>query len=167
MMEKSSLICLPFACLTVGAAFAGGGELQYSNQLPSVTWDGRFGTTCNSYGTNNQLCFVPYSRLVSHPEKYDGMYVVVTGFLAIRFGQPTLYPSRDSANAGVSIESITVIVTGAPESIRALLKVGEYVTVIGMFDGKSFGFGEPQLGLLRDIQRVEPVSKHSSEGSFK
>jgi hypothetical protein len=115
------------------------------------SWDGRNGTSCSTYVTvNAAVCAVPFGRLIAEPERFEGRFVLLTGYVEDRAGKTTLFPSRESGEEDIAIEG--VVLTDAPKDMR---RTGRWVTVTGRFDA---GSGDrPHLGMLHEVRDAAPV----------
>ena len=65
---------------------------------PKISYDSRAGTVCNSepQWQIKHLCAVPMSRLMAFPERYNGKYIELRGFLVKKFDHVLLFNDRDS-----------------------------------------------------------------------
>ena len=113
------------------------------------SWDGRFGTSCDTdQASHAAVCIVPFVRLIADPERFEGRFVRLTGFLDDRSGRVVLFPSRDSAEENIAIEGVVLT-----DVAKGAARRGKWMTVSGRFDA---GAGDrPQLGILRDVQAID------------
>jgi len=65
---------------------------------PKISYDGRAATVCNSVPQwqIKHLCVLPMPRLVAFPERYNGKYIELRGFLVKKFDHVLLFNDRDS-----------------------------------------------------------------------
>jgi hypothetical protein len=150
--------------LPAAAPLLDGRTLDLRNQT-GMSADGRFGTKCGR--GPNDLCRVPFVRLIASPGDYQGQRIIVAGFLAIGTAGVALYPTRDSAkfDAGDAIwlEDDRGIIDSwprfIPEAMWPQLEEGLWVTAIGTFDAvhlKKFR----TAAVLRDVERVEDIPEY-------
>lgn len=61
--------------------------------------DGRFNGDCNGRMGHQDgvFCIISMMQLVGHPERYDGKYVIVSGYLVREESGYIFYPSESSA----------------------------------------------------------------------
>jgi len=69
-----------------------------SHAGPKISFDGRAGTVCNPAPQWHikHLCAVPMSRLMAFPERHNGKYIELRGFLVRKFDHVLLFNDRDS-----------------------------------------------------------------------
>lgn len=98
---------------------------------------------------------VPFPRLIAEPERFDGKYILIVGFYADFHGIPTLFPGTESFKHGLPLESIYV--GKIPPELRASLKEGVWVVVVGKFDAK---FSYPlSLGAIWQPLDISPLER--------
>lgn len=101
------------------------------------TIDGRFNSNCPRRSANTDVCMVPFPRLIAEPERFDGKYIMLVGFLATSRGVTALFPNSESAKHFLPLESVNV--GPIPSDLHAYLKQGIWVVVVGKFDAKFDG----------------------------
>jgi len=79
-----------------------------SDAGPKISIDGRAGTECNSapQWQLKHLCAVPMPRLMAFPERYNGKYIELRGFLVRKFDHFVLFNNRDSVPLNRFYESV-------------------------------------------------------------
>lgn len=124
------------------------------------TRDGRFGTSCYTYGSeqgNREICSISIYMVLSNPERYDGRYISVTGYLVDYFGTPTLFPSRESYRAQISADGIAID-GKIPSALEKDMKTGIWgVTVVGEFDAKFQGYQIQAAGRITNLRTVAKI----------
>ena len=122
--------------------------------------DGRFGTRCTSwmpYG--REMCQISIYRLIATPERYDGKFVDIKGYLIDVGGGPMIFPSPDRVDVGIPGESIEILGKLPPE-LEAEVRNGIWpVFVAGTFDAVYPGTVGPALGALRDVERIAQIKQ--------
>jgi hypothetical protein len=101
-------------CATFDLAWA-------SDARPTISIDGRAGTMCNSepQWQIKHLCVVPMHRLMAFPERYNGKYIELRGFLVRKFDHVLLFNDRDSIaifRYYEGVELITGCIVRSPDS---------------------------------------------------
>jgi hypothetical protein len=128
------------------------------------TPDGRYGTRCTGWSRDSrELCQVSIYRIIATPERYDGKFIDIRGYLIDVGGGPMIFPSPDRVDIGVPSEAIEILGKLPPE-LEAEVRNGVWpVVAAGTFDARYQGSVGPVLGALRveDIGRVTS-SLHSS-----
>lgn len=131
-------------------------------------YDARFGTKCP-----NEICFVPFSRIIAFPERYDEKTIMTVGFLKRRLdGEVALFPTEDSAKSSGMFEYIYIENARKPDSPALLisadlepkLKSGVWVHVTGRFDAVTAD--QFSLGTLHDGQGIEEVDYEGPPSSI-
>lgn len=144
-MIRFTMLAAAASLLLATTAAAEEGEMD--------SWDGRNNTSCATYvSPNAAVCVVPFARLIAEPERFEGRFVLLRGYVADQAGSPILFPSRESGEEDIAIEGI--VLTDVPKDMT---RSGRWVTVTGRFDA---GSGDrPHLGMLHDVQAVERTSE--------
>lgn len=102
-------------------------------------------------------------QLIANPEKYDGKFVRVIGYLRLEFEGNALYVHREDDEAALTKNAIwvdaTSDMTNDPETFNR-----KYVLLEGIFDAKQHGHMDLFSGELRRISRADvwyprPVQK--------
>lgn len=122
---------------------------------PAFTIDGRFNSNClrkNGY-TDEPVCFVPFPRLIAQPERFDGRYILLVGFLGTNHGVTELFSNSDSFKHLLPLESINV--GKIPPELDASLKKGIWVVVVGKFDA-TFAGPAASLGSIWEPLDISP-----------
>lgn len=112
--------------------------------VPAYTIDGRFGSNClrkNAF-TDEPVCMVPFPRLIAEPERFDGKYILLFGFLATRHGMTALFSGTESSKHILPFEYVDL--GKIPPEIEPLLEKGVWVVATGKFDAK---FSGPRMSL--------------------
>ena len=152
-----------------------------SDAGPKISFDGRAGTTCNPepQWQIKHLCAVPMPRLMALPEKYNGNYIQLRGFLVRKFDHILLFNDRDSIAIFRFYEGVELLNACMVESVsrgkgeaRAQCRDHDYqfssnvisalekgpvpVVVVGLFDS-TFQGEASFLGGLTDIKNVAVI----------
>ena len=136
-------------CATFDRAWA-------SDARPRISIDGRPGTECNSapQWQVKHLCVVPMPRLMAFPERYNGKYIELRGFLVRKFDHVLLFNDRDSIAIFRFYEGVELEEYHLPTDVMSALEKGPVpVVVIGSFDSTYQGEGS-FLGGLTNIKNV-------------
>ncbi len=97
---------------------------------------------------------VPLLRLLANPEKYDGKYIQLIGYLHLQFEGNGLWLHKEDYDHGIYGNSIWVDVT--PKMEKALKEINDkYVIMHGVFDAKWHGHAGLFEGALTKINRCE------------
>jgi len=135
-------------------------DVTQGGPLENGSPDGRFGTPCTSwvpYG--REMCQVSIYRLIATPERYDGKFVDIKGYLIDVGGGPMIFPSPDRLDVGVPGEAIEIVGKLPPE-VEAEVRNGIWpVFAVGTFDAKYPGSIGPVLGALRDVERIAHIKQ--------
>lgn len=127
-----------------------------------TTPDGRFGTPCFHVGLSigdTEICDLSFYRLLANPERYDGRYVRLTGFLTSFVGRTVLFPDRLSFEARVSMNGI--LINGSIPTITEKEKLAGIwpVIIVGKFDAKCWGNTVNYSGCINKVWNVVPIKK--------
>jgi len=133
------------------------------SDLPLKTPDGRFGTSCYVISgiSKEELCEVPFARLLATPERYDGKIVRVTGYLinikSSPYGSLMLFANKSSFDSGAEIEGIILRDGKIPKKMEKKINSGVWpVYVIGRFNAKyDNDDGVYRLGRMEEIIRID------------
>ena len=101
-------------------------------------------------------------QLIATPEKYDGKFVRVFGYLILEFEGDAVYLHREDLVQGLSRNALWVDRTEAMERDEKKLS-GHYVLIEGIFDAQGHGHMGLFSGVIKDITRVEtwpPKPRH-------
>ena len=132
-----------------------------SDARPKISIDGRAGTECNSapQWQIKHLCVVPMSRLMAFPERYNGKYIELRGFLVRKFDHILLFNDRDSIAIYRFYESVELVGDYAlPLDVASALNKGPVpVIVIGAFDS-TFQGESSVLGAISHIRNVAVIA---------
>lgn len=175
-MRKIGLVLLAAALLWIAVGCASARDAG-----PKISFDGRAGTACNPepQWQLNHLCVVPMPRLMALPEKYNGEYIQLRGFLVRKFDHILLFNDRDSIAIfrfyeGVELRNACMVesVSRGKGEARAQCRDHDYqfssdvisalekgpvpVVVIGLFDS-TFQGEASFLGGLTDIKNVAVI----------
>ena len=154
------------------AAAQAGTSPSVADELPARTPDGRLGTKCYAWtggGPAQEMCRVSFYRLIADPKQYDGTLVAVVGYLTDLFGTPALFATKESADAMIYADGVSLINPSIPSDLwKQVEQSGGVwpVSVVGIFDAKYLGHPETGGG-LHDIKivkfagtlRKEPVGR--------
>lgn len=93
-------------------------------------------------------------QLIAAPEKFDGKFVRVFGFLNLEFEGDSLYLHREDLVQGLVRNGVWVNRTEAMERDRKKLS-RHYVLIEGVFDSQDHGHMGLFGGALKNITRIE------------
>jgi len=93
-------------------------------------------------------------QLIANPEKYDGKFVRVIGYLRLEFEGNALYLHREDDEAALIKNAIWVDATPDMEKNREKFD-RKYVLLEGRFDAKHHGHMDLFSGELRAISRAD------------
>ena len=93
-------------------------------------------------------------QLIATPEKFDGKFVRVNGFLSLGFEGDSLYLHREDLVQDLVRNGIWVVRTEAMERDEKKFN-GHYVLIEGTFDAQHHGHMGLFGGVIKDITRVE------------
>jgi hypothetical protein len=93
-------------------------------------------------------------QLITTPEKFDGKFVRVDGFLNLAFEGDSLYLHREDLVQGLVRNGIWVVRTEAMERDEKKLN-RHYVLIEGIFDAQHHGHMDMFGGAIKDITRIE------------
>jgi hypothetical protein len=93
-------------------------------------------------------------QLIATPEKFDGKFVRVNGFLNLGFEGDSLYLHREDFVQGLVRNGIWVVRTEAMERDEKKLN-SHYVLIEGIFDAQHHGHMDMFGGALKNVTRVE------------
>lgn len=127
--------------------------------LQQKTPDGRFGTSCytfNNFG-GKEVCEVPFVRLLTTPEKYDGKIIRVTGYLINVHGSPVLFANKSSFDSGVDMEGLALKEVKIPQKIKRKINSGIWpVYIVGKFNAKYDNDDKTyRLGRMEEIMSMD------------
>lgn len=91
-------------------------------------------------------------QLISNPDKYDGQYVRVMGFLRLEFEGNGLYLHREDYEKSLYKNGVWVYVAETEANRKLNMK---YVLIEGTFDSKDKGHMGLWGGAIKDIKRVD------------
>ncbi|HYJ05111.1 MAG TPA: hypothetical protein VEX43_08255 [Chthoniobacterales bacterium] len=94
-------------------------------------------------------------QLIATPEKFDGKFIRVSGFLNLEFEGDSLYLHRDDLFQGLVRNGVWVDRTEAMERERKKLNK-HYVMIEGIFSAQHHGHMGLFGGAITNITRVEP-----------
>jgi hypothetical protein len=107
------------------------------------------------------VCQVSIYRLIATPERYDGKFVDIIGYVIDLGGGPMMFPSSDRVDIGLPREGIQIIGKLPPELEAEIHKGVGPVIAAGTFDAKFQGYVLPVLEALRDVEdigRIQPFT---------
>jgi hypothetical protein len=104
--------------------------------------------------------------IIANPERYDGFYVQVTGYLHLRSEDFGLYLSKtdgdylNGKNAvwvsfAQNVRKVPIVLLGQKDTSNSIQYFdGKYVTMTGVFDKSHMGHMGTYSGTLRDIDSI-------------
>lgn len=101
--------------------------------------------------TQDPLSGVSMIQLIANPEKYDGQYVRVMGFLRLEFEGNALYLHQEDYEESLSKNGVWVDVVETEANRKFNMK---YVVIEGTFTSNQ-GHMWAWSGGIRDIKRME------------
>lgn len=97
-------------------------------------------------------------QLIANPEKYQGKFVQVFGYVSFVFEGSAVYLTRDDYDTGNPNNALWISVRKDLLTAEDLKRLeGKFVLLEGVFDGKSFGHMGLFSGTLRDVNRIQPL----------
>ncbi|MCX6992652.1 MAG: hypothetical protein NT011_05835 [Kiritimatiellaeota bacterium] len=100
----------------------------------------------------SQIHDVSMIQLVASPEKYEGKYVRVMGFLRLKFEGNGLYLHREDYEKSLYKNGVWVHVAETEANRKFNMK---YVLIEGTFDSKDKGHMGLWSGAIKDIKRID------------
>ena len=93
-------------------------------------------------------------QLLAQPEKYDGKFIRVEGFLRLEFEGNALYLHREDYTIGLTKNGVWVDMSESPERLKLNM---HYVLIEGVFNAKDHGHLGLWSGSIEKISRASLV----------
>jgi len=159
---KPKLAFLFFLILICVAIEACSDRASESPSRPSPSHDGRFGGDCDGRMGHQDgvFCIISMVQLISHPERYDGKYVIVIGYLVKEGSAYILYANEPSFHQHDMPASVWV--KGLSESYfedKPGIAPPVPVRIGAKFNAKSEGPDAWRLGSFEDIKFLNGLWK--------
>ncbi|MHB8742124.1 MAG: hypothetical protein ACYC9L_03285 [Sulfuricaulis sp.] len=151
-IKNISKVVLAFCC-----AFLAGCTNHPAESVSRIapSHDGRFNGECDGRMGHQSggFCIISMLQLISHPERYDGKYVILVGYLVEEDGTYILYASESSFNqhdmpASVWVKDLSKQYFAEKPGIAPPVPV----RIGARFNAKDEGPGGWRLGSLDDIK---------------
>ena len=97
--------------------------------------------------------YVSMVALLANPEKFDGHFVRVDGFLRVEFEGHALYFHKEDYDLGLTKNSLWLEISRSGEEYTELNL--HYVAVEGVFRANNFGHKDSFGGAIENIQRLK------------
>jgi hypothetical protein len=93
-------------------------------------------------------------KLLACPERYDGQFVRVIGYLNLEFEGDALYLHKEDYDASISKNGLWINIT-RDSAMKAVKYNKKYVIIQGVFDTKDCGHMGMFSGALKHITRLD------------
>jgi hypothetical protein len=131
-----------------------GEKKSHDTQKPEKTEKARESSTVDSW--RDGATDVSIIQLISNPEKFDGKYVRLIGFVRVAFEDDAIYLHEEDYKYGLTKNGVWLNLTKDIYEKQSRKFDRKYVLVEGTFSAKDRGHMGLFSGAIENIKRLQP-----------